>query len=359
MNLPLLKGKRLHIVLHIIGWVILLILPLYLLLNFSTGKTSWGFVEGFYLRSALYVFLFYINYLWLVPKFLFNKKIKIYFVALGIVMVALFFINEKGHRLIFENSTNLEQKQNIEKLERSNSIPKVPHQFYVYDFLLSTIFVTGFSIGLYVSERLIKNEKEKKELEKEKLNSELAFLKNQVSPHFFFNTLNNIYSLVQINTDDAQKAILNLSKLMRYLLYESEQGDTKLYQEIEFMQNYINLMKLRLNNKVDLKVSFPDSHSEMAIPPLLFISFIENAFKHGVSYREKSFIDISFRISGNKIQFRSSNSLVVKSKEVSTGSGIGLDNVQKRLNLLFPYKHKLEIVRTSSDFNVMLEIDLA
>ena len=135
-----------------------------------------------------------------------------------------------------------------------------------------------------------------KETEKEKLNSELAFLKNQISPHFFFNTLNNIYSLISINAEDSQKAVLKLSKLMRYLLYESEQGNTKLSNEIDFMNNYIDLMKLRMNDKVDLTVSFPKKYEDKNIPPLLFIPFIENAFKHGISYREKSFIDINMMV---------------------------------------------------------------
>ena len=152
-------------------------------------------------------------------------------------------------------------------------------------------------------EKLNQTEKRQKELEKEKLNSELAFLKNQISPHFFFNTLNNIYSLIGINGPTAQESVLKLSKLMRYLLYESEHGETMISHEIDFMNNYIDLMKLRLSSRVELKVDFPKEFSDFPIPPLLFVPFIENAFKHGISARDRSFIHITLKINNNQISF--------------------------------------------------------
>jgi len=203
----------------------------------------------------------------------------------------------------------------------------------------------------------MENEKQRKELEKERLNSELAFLKNQISPHFFFNTLNNIYSLVQINTDDAQKSILKLSKLMRYLLYETEHGNIQLSQEIEFMMNYLDLMKLRLTQKVELNVSFPVKYKDISIPPLLFIPFIENALKHGVSYRDRSFIHILMEVNDQEIIFSCSNSIVTKTEETAD-SGIGLENIKKRLALLFPLKHSLKITQADASFQVDLRINL-
>ena len=181
---------------------------------------------------------------------------------------------------------------------------------HLFNYVFTSLFLVFFSLGLRVLERHSQTEKLQKELEKEKLNSELAFLKNQISPHFFFNTLNNIYSLISINAEDSQKAVLKLSKLMRYLLYESEHGNTKLSNEIDFMNNYIDLMKLRMSDKIKLSVSFPEKYDDINIPPLLFIPFIENAFKHGISYREKSFIDISMQAEKDSISFRCANSLV-------------------------------------------------
>ena len=179
------------------------------------------------------------------------------------------------------------------------------------------------------------------------------------NPHFFFNTLNNIYSLVQQNVRDGQKAILQLSKLMRYLLYETEKGDKPVSQEIEFMRNYIELIKLRLSDKVALNVSFPENYPDVVIPPLIFLPFIENAFKHGISYRKPSYINILMKVNPGEIYFECINSTGSQGEELfSSGSGIGLENVRKRLNLLFPKKHSLQIVSTETAFNVVLIIDL-
>jgi LytS/YehU family sensor histidine kinase len=226
-----------------------------------------------------------------------------------------------------------------------------------FNFFFTALFISFFSLGLRVLERNAQIEKRQKDLEKEKLNSELALLKNQISPHFFFNTLNNIYSLISINTADSQKAVLQLSKLMRYLLYESEQGQSLLSHEIDFMNNYIDLMRLRMSDKVVLSVSFPVQYENIAIPPLLFIPFIENAFKHGISYREKSFIEIDMRVEKESITFMCKNSLGKAGDEPHQNhSGIGLDNVSKRLNLLFPGKHDLKINKSDVSFDVVLVI---
>jgi len=229
---------------------------------------------------------------------------------------------------------------------------------HILSYTGSSLFLIFFSLGLRVLERQSKIEKMQEEMEREKLNSELAFLKNQISPHFFFNTLNNIYSLISINAEDSQKAVLKLSKLMRYLLYESEQGYTKLSSEIDFMRNYLDLMKLRMSDKISLKVSFPEEYNDINIPPLLFIPFIENAFKHGISYREKSFVDISMLTAENSINFRCFNSNVTKTeKSADEHSGIGLENVKKRLNLLFPGRHDLKVNESDSTFEVLLNIN--
>ena len=194
-------------------------------------------------------------------------------------------------------------------------------------------------------------------MEKEKLNSELAFLKNQISPHFFFNTLNNIYSQIGINGSTAQESVLKLSKLMRYLLYESENGETLMSHEIDFMTNYIDLMKLRLSPRVELQIDFPKEFSDFSIAPLLFIPFIENAFKHGISYRDRSFIHIQMKIENDKISFSSENSIGKSSQKVDLQhSGIGLENVQKRLGLLFPGKHELIVNQDEAIFRVELFI---
>jgi LytS/YehU family sensor histidine kinase len=309
----------------------------------------------------MYIFLFYINYLWLVPKFLFKKRVILYFVCLIIIASVSFYIVEKGHEKIFSQiQQNPQTKELLAKLEKDNIIPKMPPKRLIFfTYFLTTLVISGLSIGLQLSGRIIQNEREKKEIEKEKLNTELSLLKNQVSPHFFFNTLNNIYSLIQINSENAQDAVLKLSKLMRYLLYESEKGEAKLSGEIEFMNNYIDLMKLRLNNKVDLVINFPDIISDISVQPLLFIAFIENAFKHGISYSEKSYIHISMVYTKDEIEFKCSNSRFIGNNENNnTSSGIGLENIKKRLNLLYPQKHEINISELPSNYDVYLKIKL-
>jgi len=229
--------------------------------------------------------------------------------------------------------------------------------FGFFNHFISSILLSGFAIGLGVMEKLKQNEKKQKELEKEKLNSELAFLKNQISPHFFFNTLNNIYSLIGIDGPTAQDSVLKLSKLMRYLLYESEHGETMISSEIDFMNNYIDLMKLRLSARVELNIDFPKEFSDFSIPPLLFVPFIENAFKHGINSRDRSFINISMKIDNDKISFNAENS-IGKSSQVGDlqHSGIGLENVRKRLGLLFPDNYELKIEQDESIFHVQLSI---
>ncbi len=146
-------------------------------------------------------------------------------------------------------------------------------------YVSSSLFIVFLSLGVKVLERQSRIEKMQEEMERAKLNAELAFLKNQISPHFFFNTLNNIYSLISINPEDSQKAVFKLSKLMRYLLYESEHGNTRLSSEIDFMNNYIDLMKLRMSEKVSLSVSFPEKYEDRNIPPLLFVPFYRKCFQ--------------------------------------------------------------------------------
>jgi LytS/YehU family sensor histidine kinase len=291
---------------------------------------------------------------------LFKGKSLYYYLTAAVLIVSLYFVNAAFDKYIIERPRFKSEREVINKFQKEFKIgPRRIRSMDVYNFLFTSVLISGFSIGLRMAGRYQENEKKRKELEKEKLNSELAFLKSQISPHFFFNTLNNIYSLVEINTNDAQKSILQLSKLMRYLLYESEQGNTLLSREVDFMQNYIELMKLRISDKVNLQVKFPESVPEIAIPPLIFIPFIENAFKHGISNRDYSFISISMRVNSSLIHFLCRNSIFPKTGEVAKDmSGIGLDNVKKRLALLFPGKHNLSATETDDSFEISLSIEV-
>lgn len=354
------KRNKLPVILHILAWLVLIILP-QIIINRYWGNNNF-IAWGFYLNASVIGIIFYLNYLWLVPRFYLRERKNVYFLLAAAVIVGFYFF----YILINENFLHHSERDRaiseiIEKLTKDKRMSRPPfRQLQVYYFILTSVIITGFSIGLRVIEQHSKIEKRQKELEKEKLDSELAFLKNQISPHFFFNTLNNIYSLIKINTTDAQDAVMKLSRLMRYLLYESEHDKTSLSLEINFMNHFIDLMQLRLSQKVELKIDLPNNETKNKIPPLLFIPFIENAFKHGISYREKSFIHISMQLNNGTIFFNCTNSIGHQTNKPinSNHSGIGLENVKKRLNLLFPEKHTLKINNSDNEFNVQLEIDI-
>lgn len=361
-------GNKIKIFLHLLAWAILLGIPLFFIKRWQVGD---DFIWFYYNNTIISGIIFYTNYILLVPRFFFDSKRYRYFISVIIFIICFYFVSDISNGLVFKYVPG---KGNMEEFSRppdkvSEKNPPVGgrmfgrppfREMHIYSYAFNSLFLVFFALGLRVLERNSRIEKLQKEMEKEKLNSELAFLKNQISPHFFFNTLNNIYSLISINAEDSQKAVLRLSKLMRYLLYDSEHGNTLLSNEIDFMNNYIDLMKLRMTNKIDLKVSFPEKYEDINIPPLIFIPFIENAFKHGISYREKSFIDISMTTEKELVKFRCVNSLVKIREDNEPGhSGIGLHNVTKRLNLLFPGKHEIKINKSETEFEVLLQINFA
>jgi LytS/YehU family sensor histidine kinase len=218
--------------------------------------------------------------------------------------------------------------------------------------------VVGFNAAIKVTNKWFKDEQDKRELEKEHLKSELAFLQNQISPHFFMNTLNNIHAQIDIDTKDAQASIVTLSKMMRYLLYESDRGVTTMKKEIEFLQSYVDLMRLRIDKGVDIDLDISVANSDIKIQPFLFISFVENAFKHGISYNEKSFIKIELTQNSKFIEFKCINSISVQNKITNDYSGVGLENIKKRLNLLYNSNYELVINELENEFNVYLKIPI-
>ena len=357
------------VILHMLAWAVLLGLPLYLMIRF---EVKGGFLLTFYIISLINGLIFYINYLILVPRFFFRKRKYKYYLSALVLIACFYFVSDFSMKILNGNEPEARKTETFDRSPNDKINPGPPRGgpmayrlplrgSHFIGYFSTAVFLVFFSLGLKVLERQSKIEKLQEEMEREKLNSELAFLKNQISPHFFFNTLNNIYSLVSISPEDSQNAILRLSKLMRYLLYESEQGNTMLSQEIDFMNNYIDLMKLRTSEKVSLGVRLPEKFEDRGIAPLLFVPFIENAFKHGISNREKSFIDISMEIYGDSIIFRCSNSVHTarESETIGIKGGIGLENVKKRLGLLFPGRHDLKISKSEKQFDVILRINLS
>lgn len=354
------ERKGLGVLLHITGWIILFILPQFLLTGGTFEDLRTSLIIFF--KTLVFGIIFYVNYLWLVPSLLHRGRWPQYLAVMLVLVVVVHFASNYAFRKVFPPPPAVEQRMRETEHRGDDQRKGRPSwaRMAAYNYFITAFLVTGFAVGLRSVEQSVRKEREIKELEKEKLNSELALLKNQVSPHFFFNTLNNIYSLIEINKNDAQAAVLSLSKMMRYMLYESEQGNTKLSRELEFMKVYIDLMKLRINEKVKLTVEFPEGYEDIDIPPLLFIPFIENAFKHGVSYQKDSFIRIGLSREGDVIHFRMANSFNAGNNGASQHElGIGLDNVRKRLALLYPGRHELKITDDGSVYSVELDINTA
>ena len=187
---------------------------------------------------------------------------------------------------------------------------------------------------------------------------QLAFLRNQISPHFFMNTLNNIHALIDINTEDAKESVIKLSKLMRYLLYDSDHGKVPLSKEVEFIRSYVELMKLRYSDKVLINLSFPEIIPSMDISPMLFTSIVENAFKYGVSYQHESFIDILMNTDVNDLHFRIRNSVHLSEGKENESGGIGLVNLQKRLDLIYGKNHSITTAQSNDIFEINIRIPL-
>jgi two-component sensor histidine kinase len=316
--------------------------------------------------------LFLINRFLLVPGFFFKGKQIIYIVsvlAIIILFTAGSYVYDTHIKkvpppgtLLIEDKVNtppyafpggVDRFGNLRPAQPRQSRPIPPFA----NFLILAILVVGFDTGLRSGLRGMDVENEKVKLEKENMATQLVLLRNQVSPHFFMNTLNNIHSLVDINTEEAKEAIIKLSRMMRYLLYETETETTTLKREVEFLESYINLMKLRFNEKVKIDLNLPDSIPEKTVPPFIFTSLIENAFKHGVSYRNDSFINIDLIIIEEKLRLVVKNSKTDKD-QIEEFSGIGIENTRKRLDLLFGNKYQMDIIDNNDSFTVDLSIPL-
>ena len=225
------------------------------------------------------------------------------------------------------------------------------------------ILMCGMNLGIKLYFKNRKDQKKLVQLQKENLEQQLEYLKYQINPHFFMNTLNNIHALVDIDPQKAQETILELSKMMRFVLYEGDKHDVPLTREFEFIRTYINLMRLRYTNKVKISVDLPQEVPDKTVPPLMLISFIENAFKHGISYQHDSFIDIRIEVQGERaegkgtwLHFLCRNSKAEKPNEEK--GGVGLKNVKKRLKLLYDHNYTLKIQDNTDVYNVELTIPL-
>ncbi|MCG9792712.1 sensor histidine kinase [Flavobacterium algicola] len=340
------KNQIITLLSHLLIWVFLFCMP-YLLTSQQEGVNR--IIAHFWVPLTFYAILFYTNYFILIDRCLFSKKTSL-FIIINILLIALFvYLKEQSDITFFQE---LVRKKILKEGEGGP-----PFKLFIYMQILPYIASVLFSIAAKTTKRLAKTEAERKEAANVKLESELQHLHYQLQPHFFFNSLNNIYSLVDSAPEQAKKTIHSLSKLMRYMLYETNLELVSLTKEIDFMKKYIDLMKLRVSDKTTVNYSFPLQETGIQIAPLLFISLIENAFKHGVSASKESAIDVTMTSNNKQVLLVIKNSNFPKQTDDKSGSGIGLINLEKRLELLYPNKYDFKTGVENNCFSVTLEIE--
>lgn len=329
---------------HLLVWLVLFYMPIALTAGSNTG---WKDVPlHFWLQLIFLAVIFYTNYFLLVDKWLLSRRQMVIYVLLNLALIAL-LIFLKGQILSLEVRT-----------PRPEARPGPPKRLVWYiDFLMYLVPV-AFAIAIRSGQKLINMQVYRSEAENMKLQAELQSLKYQLQPHFFFNALNNIYALIETEPAKAQQSVHSLGKLMRHLLAASEAHSITLQDEIEFLKKYIELMEQRLSSKTTVSVHFPEHVPAIQIAPLLFISLVENAFKHGVSATQYADISFNMEADAHKVSFTSINTCMPKTADDLSGSGIGLANLEKRLSLLYPDQHKLVIKNEDGNFIVNLEISI-
>lgn len=311
-------------------WACVFLLPsvIFVLFTHDFGGVVWSF--RIMLTLVLPAFLaYYLNYCLLVPLLVFRQRMP-FFILANIALLGITFF----YHFCRSDWVNVIPSQLPDGV--SVSIITAGFTGFLAFVLLFQMMVTLLAVGMRY---IIKWNDERQAIEEERrrnAEAELNWLKNQLNPHFLFNTLNNISSLTQIDPDKAQECIGQLSELLRYALYESNVRKVRIADEVEFMKNYISLMSLRYSRATKIETRFDDTANDAMISPLLFISLIENAFKHGTSAHHESFVKVSLDIDGDDLVFSCENSLLEKKTADYSDSGIGLENMRRRLELLYP-----------------------
>jgi two-component system LytT family sensor kinase len=306
---------------------------------------------------GLLILVFYINATVLVPGFLLKNRVAYYFVMIIAIVAAAVFIITSADKALEPD----QPYHPVNELRRAPSFKPGGGRHIERPTIILIALVLGIGTSIAVIQKWQKDKQHREELEKEKVISELSFLKAQINPHFFFNTLNNIYALTAVDAELAGKAIHQLSRMMRYLLDGTQPGHTMLSQEIAFVKDYISLMQLRITDAVIVQVETPPNLLDLPFAPMIFLPFVENAFKHGVSATQASQINIIILQKGKTLHLTVKNT-IAKGNNVSldTTSGIGLANTKRRLDLLYPGKYKLETneLNANNEYTVHLTLDL-
>jgi len=339
------KIKRFTIVTHALVWILLLVIP-YIstdqLINALDPSSDETYPLLCLALSTVLIVIFYFNYFFLIPKFLLTKQYWLYFSFLLLAIVTVFvlsgliFLSSGFHRGALPNP--------------NPAIEKIFPVIIINALLLWLLFIVS-SILWTAYNRL-------KQTESEKLSAQIISLKSQINPHFLFNTLNNIYATAIDTSPKTADMVDKLSEMMRYTMKDTQQDFVLLEDEINYISNFIELQKLRLDRSVKLEYHILENIPVLHIAPMLLIPFVENAFKHGVNSEQKSHINIEISMDRTEFQLSVVNNKVVVQRDIAERSGLGIENTRHRLNLIYPSKHLLVINDTDKEFSVSLYINL-
>lgn len=298
-------------------------------IDFNKVVISWG-------KIAPYFIIFIVNNVLLAPKLLLRNRYWLYSVLLIAMLVVIFGSIDILDFRYWQSDDDLRNKASFTDLE------------WYWNVLLG-VFMAGANSMIKLYYRALDTEQRMAVLERENIETQMQYLKYQINPHFLMNTLNNIHAMIDFDGETAKKSVMELSRMLRHVLYDSSENYTTLDKEVEFLDNYIQLMRIRYDDSVDIRLNVPEPSvcRRVSLPPLLLIVLVENAFKHGISYNRPSFIDIDLSVQGENLCCTVKNSR--HPSYVAQNSGIGLNNITKRMDMLFNRNYTLKIDRSNDD----------
>lgn len=351
----LLPGKYIRLVIHVLAWMLvgyILVMQLSLVLGLSL-PAPYYFKQCMLL--AMLIAYFYANEKIFVPR-LFYKPNRVSFFTLHIGIITILQLTGKLIDFLF----GLRDKM-LAAIAATTNVRINLKNWWNLDatLLLTSIVVAGISTCIALVQLRQSDLRKSEAIRKKQLDAELALLKAQIHPHFFFNTLNNIYALSYDNVESSRTSLYKLSRMMRYLLYETPNNQTMLSKEIGFVKDYIELMSLRMTDSMDIRFEVPEKITEKMIAPMMLLPFIENAFKHGVSSFRDGAITIRISQHNNKLRLYVENQIFKDQNTKIEDGGIGLTNTERRLKMTYPAQHTLQYGKTENgSYIVELELTL-
>lgn len=358
--------RRQETIVYSVAWTIIFAIPIvldYLATATSSVTFSWTAVCIMWLGILPFFLLFIVHDILVSPLLVQHKRYSAYVLCVTVLIVLVVACLStdvwRDCRLHLSESAKVYYLMPPPPRHQPQNGPMHPEvMIEVFNpvqmvNIVVSLLTVGLNVGVKMFFKAQRDERVMHEIEHQSLQKELEYLKYQINPHFYMNTLTNIYALVELDPKKARTAILDLSRMMRYVLREGSETFVPLAHDVEFMRHYLSLMRLRYVDGVDVEISLPEDCGHASVPPLLFVTFVENAFKHGISYRSRSFVRISLTVDDDNVLFRCTNSRHADDKH---GTGIGLENVRRRLHLIYGEDSLLAIEQPEGQFDVSLKI---